>query len=126
VWSWYRARPLPTAARKRSPHRRTLLPAGAINQPRAPAVAPVAAGRITRAESGYPTAVTGTASYSPDDPKPLSGYAILLFIFHVGVALIAALVMRSRKRMPESIPAADIALLSIGTFKVSRLVTKER
>jgi hypothetical protein len=70
--------------------------------------------------------VSGTASYSPDDPKPLSGYAILLLIFHVGVALIAALFMRSRKRLPERIPAADIALMSIGTFKVSRLVTKDK
>lgn len=64
--------------------------------------------------------------YSPDEPKPLAGYAILLLIFHALVVVLAALRMRSRKQLPESIPAPDIALLSIATFKLSRLITKDK
>ena len=65
-------------------------------------------------------------SYSPADPKPLGGYAILLLVFNLTVAGIAALFLRSRRRLPEQIPARDIALLSVGTFKLSRLITKEK
>ncbi len=64
--------------------------------------------------------------YSPDDPKPLGGYAILLLVFHGLVALLTAVFLRSRKRLPDQIPARDIALLSVGTFKLSRLITKDK
>ena len=67
-----------------------------------------------------------TAPYSPEEPKPLGGYAILLLVFHALVALLVALRLRSRKRLPETIPAQDIVLLSIGTFKLSRLITKDK
>ena len=30
------------------------------------------------------------------------------------------------RRLPETIPAQDIVLLSIGTFKLSRLITKDK
>ncbi|HEY8763450.1 MAG TPA: hypothetical protein VIM18_04640 [Solirubrobacteraceae bacterium] len=47
--------------------------------------------------------------YSPAHPKPLGGYAILLLVFNLMVAGIAALFLRSRRRLPEQIPARDIA-----------------
>jgi hypothetical protein len=65
-------------------------------------------------------------AYSPEDPKPLGGYAILLLVFNALVALIAAAFLNSRRRLPESIPARDLALLSVGTFKLSRLITKDK
>jgi hypothetical protein len=65
-------------------------------------------------------------SYSPDDPKPLGGYAILLVIFHALVAAIAAAFLKSGRRLPEQIPVRDLALLSVGTFKLSRLITKDK
>jgi hypothetical protein len=64
--------------------------------------------------------------YSPADPKPLGGYAILLVVFNLVVAALAAAFLKSRRRLPEEIPARDIALLSIGTFKLSRLITKDK
>ncbi len=64
--------------------------------------------------------------YSPDEPKPLAGYAILLLAFHALVVVLAALRVRSRKKLPESIPAPDIALLSVATVKLSRLITKDK
>ena len=65
-------------------------------------------------------------AYSPEDPKPLGGYAILLMLFQLMVALIGLLLMRSRKRLPEQIPTQDLALMSVATFKVSRLITKDK
>jgi hypothetical protein len=65
-------------------------------------------------------------SYSPEDPKPLGGYAILLLIFHALVAAIAAAFLKSRRRLPEQIPVRDLVLLSVGTFKLSRLITKDK
>ncbi len=64
--------------------------------------------------------------YSPDEPKPLGGYAILLLVFHALVVVLAALRVRSRRRLPESIPVQDMALLSVATFKLSRLITKDK
>src|SRR5205823_2844307 len=65
-------------------------------------------------------------AYSPEQPKPLGGYAILLMVFNGIVALLAAVRIRSRRDLPERIPLQDIALLSIGTFKLSRLVAKDK
>jgi Protein of unknown function (DUF1360) len=65
-------------------------------------------------------------SYSPDDPKPLGGYAILILVFNALLAAISLAWLRSRKRLPDHIPVRDLALLSIGTFKLSRLITKDK
>jgi len=65
-------------------------------------------------------------AYSPEDPKQVGGYAILLIVFQFMVALIAALLMKSRKRLPEQIPTQDLALMSVATFKLSRLITKDK
>lgn len=65
-------------------------------------------------------------SYSPEEPKPLGGYAILLMVFNGIVALLAVVRMRSRRDWPERIPLQDIALLSVGTFKLSRLIAKDK
>jgi hypothetical protein len=65
-------------------------------------------------------------SYSPEDPKPLGGYAILLLAFNALAGLIAIAFLNSRRRLPERIPARDITLLSIATFKLSRLITKDK
>jgi Protein of unknown function (DUF1360) len=67
-----------------------------------------------------------TDEYSPEDPKPLGGYAILILAFQVLVGAIAAAWLRSRRRLPERIPARDVALLSVGTFKLSRLIAKDK
>ncbi len=65
-------------------------------------------------------------SYSPEEPKPLGGYAVLMLIFQALVALLALLLQRSRKRLPEQVQARDLALMSVATFKLSRLITKDK
>lgn len=47
-------------------------------------------------------------------------------VFNIIVAGIAALFLKSRRRLPERIPASDIALLRVGTFRLSRLITKDK
>ncbi len=70
--------------------------------------------------------MTPAESYSPEEPKPLGGYAVLLLIFQALVALLVLLLMRARKRLPEQVPPGDLALFSVATFKLSRLITKDK
>jgi uncharacterized protein DUF1360 len=65
-------------------------------------------------------------AYSPDDPKPLGGHAILTLVFNGPVAALAAAQRRSGRPLPERVPAGDVLLLSVGTYKLSRLIAKDR
>ena len=58
--------------------------------------------------------------------KPLGGYAVLTLVFNTSVAAFALAHARSRRSLPERIPARDIALLGLGTFKLSRLVSRDK
>jgi hypothetical protein len=63
--------------------------------------------------------------YSGGEERPLGSYLILV-ILYCGwlVALVAG--TRARKvRLPESINARDLALLTVAVFRGSRLVTKD-
>src|SRR5947209_17955369 len=64
--------------------------------------------------------------YSPQEPKPLGGYAMLTLIFNTAAAGLMVAQARSRKSLPERIPPSDIALLGLGTFKLSRIITKDK
>ena len=65
-------------------------------------------------------------AYSPNDEKPLAGHATLTATFNTAVAAYAAYYRRSGRSLPERIPAGDLVLLSIGTYKLSRLIAKDR
>jgi hypothetical protein len=67
-----------------------------------------------------------TDAYSPEEPKPLGGYATLTFIFNAIVVAMFAARWRSRRGLPDQIPLRDLALLGVGTFKLSRLITKDK
>ena len=60
-----------------------------------------------------------------DQYRPFGGYAALVGAFNLSKAafLVAA---ERRGRLPERYPLADLALLSAGTFKLSRLIAKDR
>jgi hypothetical protein len=65
-------------------------------------------------------------SYSPGDPKPLGGYALLTLAFN---GLLGAYVMDQARRgeqLPEHVPASDIVLMATATHKLSRLIAKDR
>ena len=59
----------------------------------------------------------------PDEDKPLGGYGVLMGVF--GTVCTGALIA-SRKRLPERIAAGDVALLTVATHKLSRLIAKDK
>ena len=64
--------------------------------------------------------------YSPDEPKPLAGYAVLAAAFNTAALGYAAAHRRSGRRLPGRVPAGDYALLTLATQKLSRLIAKDR
>jgi hypothetical protein len=60
-----------------------------------------------------------------DQHRPFGGYAALVGAFNL--SMVAFLVAAERRgRLPERYPLGDLALLSAGTFKLSRLIAKDR
>jgi hypothetical protein len=64
--------------------------------------------------------------YSPDEPKPLFGYAVLAAAFNAAALGYATAHRRSGRRLPRAVPAGDYALLTLATQKLSRLIAKDR
>src|SRR3954447_25768367 len=62
--------------------------------------------------------------YSPDEHRPLAGYATLTAAF--GAALAGGLAAVERRGFPERIGAGDLALLGVANHKVSRLIAKDK
>ncbi|MDT4988819.1 MAG: hypothetical protein QOI74_2913 [Micromonosporaceae bacterium] len=60
-----------------------------------------------------------------DDERPLRGYALVMSTYAVAVTAAAVAARLTGRRLPERLSAADLALLSVGTHKVSRLLTKD-
>jgi len=65
-------------------------------------------------------------AYPADEQRPLAGHFALSAIYGSGVAAAAYGQFRSGEPLPERIPAADLALMSIATYKLSRLIAKDR
>jgi hypothetical protein len=65
-------------------------------------------------------------SYSPDRPQPMVGHAGLLSIFSGGVSAVAVAFRRSGRQLPERVPPSDLILMSVATYKVSRLISKDK
>ena len=63
--------------------------------------------------------------YSGGEQRPLGSYAVLLATYG---ALVGAMVTVARARgakVPARLPAADLALLTVGTYRASRLIAKD-
>jgi hypothetical protein len=63
--------------------------------------------------------------YSAGHERPLRSYVIFLTTYATAVTAGAVLARRRGVRLPERIGAGDLALLAVGTHKVSRLLTKD-
>lgn len=63
--------------------------------------------------------------YSAGEERPLGGYAALLGIYGGATAAMIGWARSRGTRLPERLAAADLALLAIGTFRASRLITKD-
>jgi hypothetical protein len=85
--------------------------------------------------AGYPVRMTTTdrlqdlpplRGHSPDQERPLGGYAVLMGTFGTMAAAFAAWIGRSGRELPDRIDARDLALITAATHKASRLLAKDR
>jgi hypothetical protein len=65
-------------------------------------------------------------AYSPEEGQPLGGHAVLTFVFNGSVLAFAVAQRRSGRSLPERMPVGDLALISVATYKLSRLIAKDR
>ncbi|HWF36308.1 MAG TPA: DUF1360 domain-containing protein [Solirubrobacteraceae bacterium] len=66
------------------------------------------------------------AGHSPDQERPLRGYAVLMSVFATLAGLFSLWLRSSGRKLPERIDAGDLAVLTAATHKASRLLTKEK
>jgi hypothetical protein len=65
-------------------------------------------------------------AYPSDESRPLGGHVALVSVFAGAVATVAVAQRKSGRPLPERLPAEDLVLMSIGTYKLSRLIAKDR
>lgn len=65
------------------------------------------------------------SGYAPQGDHPLSGYAMLVGLFASLFTGFLALTRFTGRSLPERVSPADIALLGVGTYRLSRLLTKD-
>ncbi len=66
------------------------------------------------------------AGYSPDQGRPLGGYAILMTIYTSLAGAFAAWFRSSGRSLPARMEPHDLALITVATAKSSRLITKDK
>jgi hypothetical protein len=59
------------------------------------------------------------------DERPLRGYATVMAVFAAGAAAVTGLARLTGRRLPERLPAGDLALMATATHKISRLLTRD-
>jgi uncharacterized protein DUF1360 len=64
--------------------------------------------------------------HSPQQERPLGGYAALMGLFAALAAGFAAWFRESGRELPERMEAGDLALVTVATHKASRLIAKDR
>jgi hypothetical protein len=64
--------------------------------------------------------------YAAPEDRSLGGYAVLLGTFATLAAGFAAWLRRSGRPLPEGVGLGDLALITVASHKVSRLVAKDR
>ena len=65
-------------------------------------------------------------AYSPDKDMALGGHAVLVGVYNGSLAAFALSQRRSDRGLPDGFPAGDLLLLSVATYKLSRLIAKDR
>ena len=65
-------------------------------------------------------------AYSPDEPRPLGGHIALVSVFASAAGGVVLIQRKSGRPLPEHWPAGDLVLMAIGTYKLNRLIAKDR
>lgn len=63
--------------------------------------------------------------YAPKGIHPVDGYGVLIGVFGALFAGFMAIVAFTDKKLPERLTLRDILLLGVGTYRVSRVLTKD-
>ena len=67
------------------------------------------------------------AGYAPPRERPpLAAYATFATVFHAAMAGAVATAKRSGRALPEHVRAGDVALIGTASFKLSRLISKQK
>jgi hypothetical protein len=66
------------------------------------------------------------AGHPPAPERPIGGYAVTMGAYVAAVGGFAAWMRASGRRLPERVPAGDLALVAVATHKAARLISKER
>jgi hypothetical protein len=80
----------------------------------------------TTAVKSETTTPTPFAGYSPDEDKPLGGYAVLMGIFLGLAGMFAAWFTRSGRELPDRMDAGDLALVTVASHKAARTIAKDK
>ncbi len=64
--------------------------------------------------------------HSPSQERPLGGYAVLTSSFFAAAGSFGVWLRRSGRELPDEISTRDLALVSLATFKASRIITRDR
>jgi hypothetical protein len=65
-------------------------------------------------------------AYSPDEERPLRGYAVLMGVFASLAGAFSVWLRKTGRELPDRVEAGDLAVLTVATHKASRLLTKDR
>ena len=60
------------------------------------------------------------------DDRPIAAYSALSTLYSVVSALVFLRLLRNRSDVPDRVGPADVALLGIATYKLSRTITKDK
>jgi Protein of unknown function (DUF1360) len=66
------------------------------------------------------------AGHSPDQERPLGGYAALELSFFTLASGFGLWLKKTGRELPDQIANRDLALATVATFKASRLITRDR
>jgi hypothetical protein len=67
-----------------------------------------------------------SAGHSPEQDRPLGGYGVLIGTFLSLASAFAAWFRSSGRELPDRIAPADLALLTVASHKVARMITRDR
>ena len=80
----------------------------------------------TRSDNGLAAVAQEEAdAYRQGEDRPLGGYVLVMAVFGALVAGAAGLVAASGRRLPAGIDPWDLLLITAGTHKVSRTLSKD-
>ncbi|ORW08637.1 hypothetical protein AWC14_23155 [Mycobacterium kyorinense] len=64
-------------------------------------------------------------AYRGDNPRPLGGYLVVLFVYGTVVAVTALIASVTGRKLPERWRTQDLLTVTCGTHKLSRSLTKD-